>query len=132
MANCSAARMLTPKLRVAVIARALVPSEPSETRTVGGSADTEAKAVTVIPHGLSPTQQVTSTTPLASALIASANSGICADSDAGSVTSFRSGSMRCPPGTGGWWALGGGHQPLPSCSRSRHVHRDRDAVADHV
>ena len=66
--------MLTPKLRVAAIARALVVSEPSETRTVGGSAETEANAVTVIPHGLSPTRQVTSTTPLASVLIASAKS----------------------------------------------------------
>ena len=68
--------MLTPKRRVAVIARALVVSEPSETRTVGGSADTEVNAVTVIPHGRSASRQVTSTTPLASVLIASANSEI--------------------------------------------------------
>src|SRR6478736_367613 len=66
--------MLTPKLRVAVIARALLAPAESETSTVGGSADTEAKAVTVIPHGWSPIQQVTNTTPLASALIASAKS----------------------------------------------------------
>ncbi len=65
--------MLTPKLLVAGIARALVGAGQSETRTVGGSADTEAKAVTVIPQGRPPIQQVTSTTPLASALIASAN-----------------------------------------------------------
>src|SRR5216117_2838938 len=110
--------MLTPKLRVSVIAPALVPSEPSDTRTVGGSADTEANAVTVIPHGLSPTQQVTSTTPLASALIASANSALDAESDAGSVTSLRSGCMWVSPGD--------------ERSRGRHVHRDRDAVADHV
>ena len=49
-------------------------SAPSETRTVGGSADTEANAVTVIPHGLSATQTVTSTTPLASVLMASTKS----------------------------------------------------------
>src|SRR5437867_11561420 len=121
--------MLTPKLRVSVIAPALVPSEPSDTKTVGGSADTEAKAVTVIPDGLSPTQQVTSTTPLARALIASANSALDAESDAGSVTSFRSGCMWVSPGTGGWWALGDAHQPLPSRSRGRHVHCVRDAVA---
>ena len=85
--------MLTPKLRVAVIARALVVAEPSETRIVGGSADTDAKAVTVIPHGLSPTQQVTSTTPLASVLMASTKSEIGADSRIGSVMSFRAGGM---------------------------------------
>ena len=85
--------MLTPKRRVAVIARALVVSEPSETRTVGGSADTEANAVTVIPQGLSPTQQVTSTTPLASVLMASTKSEIGADSRVGSVMRFRAGGI---------------------------------------
>jgi hypothetical protein len=67
--------MLTPNLRVEAIARAAAPSESSDTSTVGGSAETDAKAVTVIPQGLSPTQQVTTTTPLASSLMASANSG---------------------------------------------------------
>src|SRR5262245_1556546 len=81
--------MLTPKLRVFLIARALVVSEPSETRTVGGSADPDARAVTVIPLGLSPTRQVTRTTPLASALIASANSAIGRQPTGWSVTSLR-------------------------------------------
>ena len=85
--------MLTPKLPVAVIARALIVAEPSETRIVGGSADTDAKAVTVIPHGLSPTQQVTSPTPLASVLMASTKSAIGAGSCIGSVMRFRAGGM---------------------------------------
>jgi hypothetical protein len=66
--------MLTPNRRVEAIARAAAPSESSETSTVGGSAETDANAVTVIPQGRSPTRQVTTTTPLASSLIASANS----------------------------------------------------------
>ena len=85
--------MLTPKRRVALIAPALVVSEPSETSTVGGSAETEAKAVTVIPQGLSPTQPVTSTTPLASVLMASAKSEIGVDSRVGSVMRFRAGGI---------------------------------------
>ena len=56
------------------IARALVVSERSETRIVGGSADTDAKAVTVVPQGRLPSQLVTMTTPLASELIASRKS----------------------------------------------------------
>ncbi len=67
--------MLTPKRPDALIASALVVAERSETSTVGGSAETEANAVTVIPQGRPPTRQVTRTTPLASVLIASANSG---------------------------------------------------------
>jgi hypothetical protein len=65
--------MQTPNLRVAAIARAVAVSEPSDTRTVGDFADTDAKAVTVIPQDRSPIQQVTSTTPLTRALIASVN-----------------------------------------------------------
>ena len=57
----------------------------SETSTVGGSADTDANAVTVIPHGRSPTQQVTSTTPLASALIAWAKAAAGAAAGVGSI-----------------------------------------------
>src|SRR5262249_22387677 len=85
--------MLTPKAPVAVIARALVVSVPSETRIVGGSAETEAKAVTVIPQGLSPTQLVTSATPLGSALMASTKSELGADSPVGSVMSLSAGGM---------------------------------------
>ena len=105
--------MLTPKLRVAVIARALVVAEPSETRIVGGSAETDAKAVTVIPQGLSPTRQVTSTTPLASALIASAKSAIGADSRTGSVMSFRAGGMGLLLRRAVGGRLLDGRQPLP-------------------
>jgi hypothetical protein len=61
-------------------------------------AESDAKAVTVIPQGRSPTQQVTSTTPLARALIASANSSIDADWAAESVTRFRAGGIECSPG----------------------------------
>jgi hypothetical protein len=53
------------------IARALAVREPSETRIVGGSSETDAKALMVIPHGRPSSQLVTITTPLASALIAS-------------------------------------------------------------
>src|SRR2546423_9478097 len=81
--------MPTPKRRVAAIPRAPVDSEPSEARTVGGSVETDAKAVTVIPHGLPSTEQVTTTTPAASALIAWVNSRAEASSGVGSVMSFR-------------------------------------------
>ena len=83
--------MLTPNRRVAVIARAPIASALSETRTVGGLAETEVKAVTVMPHGLSPSQQVTITTPLASMLMASAKSAAGAGWVAGSVISLRGG-----------------------------------------
>ena len=102
--------MLTPKLRVAVIARALVAPAESETSTVGGSADTEAKAVTVIPHGRSPIQQVTSTTPLASALIASAKSS----AGVGVMGCLRWKVTGSPvPVVVGGRRLRAGHQPLP-------------------
>src|SRR5215211_817610 len=63
--------MLTPNLPLWSIACALIESDRSETRIVGGSADTEVNALTVVPHGRSSTRVVTITTPLASALIAS-------------------------------------------------------------
>ena len=71
-ALCCRPRMLTPKLRAWAIACAAADSEWSETRTVGGSADTEAKALTVIPQGRPASSVVTITTPLARTLIASA------------------------------------------------------------
>ena len=49
--TCVRARTLTPKTPAAPIARALAVSAPSETSTIGGSADTDANAVTVIPQG---------------------------------------------------------------------------------
>src|SRR5213595_3162792 len=110
--------MLIPKRRVALIASALRASAPSEARTVGGSAETEANAVTVMPHGRSPTRQVTSTTPLARALIASANSRVGARSTAESAIRFRAVDMVCRFGVRGL--------------RARQLHRHGDAVGDHV
>src|SRR6478735_3083905 len=68
--------MLTPNAPVAAIARAPGLSDRRDTSTVGGCADTEANAVTVIPHGRPSSRQVTRVTPLASVLIASANEAV--------------------------------------------------------
>src|SRR5215207_7592981 len=111
-ASCPPARMLIPKRLEAAIARPLTPVDRSEMSTVGGSAATDANAVAVIPHGRPSTRQVTSTTPLASALIASRNSGAGALAPAGSLTSFSSGTIRPSVGL--------------------HAHRDGHAVRDHV
>src|SRR5206468_11126732 len=97
----------------------------------GGSADTDAKAVTVIPQGLPPTSQVTSTTPLACALIASANSEGDASSDGGSAMSLKVWLMS-PPARHGSRPPRGRPQTVPVASRCRRLHRDRDAVRDHV
>ena len=85
------------------------PSEPSDTSTVGGSADTDANAVTVIPHGRSSSRQVTSTTPLASVLIASANSAWLRTG--AFVVAISSGQFPSRRTQGGWRPLRS-HQPL--------------------
>src|SRR6266545_809969 len=123
-------RMLTPKLPVSSIARALAVSEQSDTRIVGGSADTDAKALTVTPHGRSSIRVVTITTPPARTLIASVKSegGAAVGNDP--VVCVRS------------WGMGvsSAHRPVTAQSAAtgpqslvrRHVHRDGDAVRHHV
>src|SRR6478736_6129033 len=99
--------MPTPNRPDSAIACAATASEPTETRIVGGAVETDVNAVTVIPQGLLPIQQVTSTTPLASALIASANSPIEADCAVWSAMSSRSGGIGWSPGTC-WSGFGAG------------------------
>ena len=74
-AHLGAGEELAPKAPVASIARAL--TVPRRARPAPwGSTDTDANAVTVIPHGRPAARLVTTTTPLASVLIASANSSV--------------------------------------------------------
>jgi hypothetical protein len=93
----SSARMLTPKRPPASMACAAAASESIETRTVGGSAETDAKAVTVMPHGRPSSSHVSKATPLARALIASANGRRAAMPDVGLVMRLSLGTMGLAP-----------------------------------
>src|SRR5215212_1566013 len=103
--------MLTPKPSVASIARALTVSEQSDTRMVGGSADTDAKALTVTPHGRPSIRVVTITTPPARTLIASVKSEGGAAVGNARVVCVGSGGMAVSSAHRPVTALPGGHRP---------------------
>src|SRR5215218_22284 len=118
--------MLTPNRFVSAIDDALAVSAPTETSTVGGSAETEVNAVIVIPHGRPPTRDVTTTTPLASDVIASTKSSVCVEGIGFSVVDMVS------PGVTGVVAAARATTTALVALVRRHVHRDGNTVRDHV